>query len=145
MTNQNKLYQTEILEHLHTAGAGYDVLRYLSLPELLGAESSTLLYFMGRKLARQFDLRTLADLYLTFEKMGWGQLEMMKEKRKELIFSLMSDAVVHRLKAPFPVDFRMEAGFLAEAIEMIYDAGTECVESVNTKIHQVQFTVVYTA
>src|SRR5699024_2464060 len=130
---------------LHTNGAGYDILRYLALPALFGDERDTLLYFTGRKLARNFALETLNDLYEAFEKLGWGKLEMTKEKRKEITLSLRSDSVVQRLEAPFPIEFRLEAGFIAEAIEMIFDAGTECVEEIHEKIRQVEFTVVYTA
>ncbi|HIS29677.1 MAG TPA: DUF2507 domain-containing protein [Candidatus Avamphibacillus intestinigallinarum] len=138
-------YAIDLFDNLHTNGAGYDILRYLALPELFGDERDTLLYFTGRKLARHFAMETLNDLYEAFEKLGWGKLEMTKEKRKELTFSLMSDSVVQRLEAPFPIEFRLESGFIAEAIEMIFDAGTECVEEIHEKIRQVEFTVVYTA
>ena len=138
-------YSIDLFDNLHTNGAGYDILRYLALPELFGDERDILLYFTGRKLARHFVMETLNDLYAAFEKLGWGKLEMTKEKRKELTFSLMSDSVVQRLEAPFPIEFRLESGFIAEAIEMIFDAGTECVEEIHEKIRQVEFTVVYTA
>ncbi|WP_217586901.1 YslB family protein [Lentibacillus saliphilus] len=132
------------LDQLSTTGAGYDVLRYISLPDVLGTEAETLLYFMGKNLARKLQAETMHDLFYLFEKMGWGRLDFVKEKRKELIFTLMSDAVVQRLKAPFEADFRLEAGFLSETLGMIKGRTCECSESVNPKIHQVVFTVVYT-
>src|SRR5699024_1681978 len=135
----------DLVDNLHTIGAGYDILRYLALPELFGDERDTLLYFTGRKLARHFAMETLNDLYEAFEKLGWGKLEMTKEKRKELTFSLMSDSVVQRLEAPFPIEFRLESGFIAEAIEMIFDVGAGCIEDIHENIRQVEFTVVYTA
>ncbi len=69
------------LDELHTTGAGYDILRYVGLPELLGQEKDTLSYFIGKSLARKFDMKTLEDIYLMFEKMGWGKLELVKQKR----------------------------------------------------------------
>lgn len=143
-TLEDKHFPIDLLDSLHTSGAGFDILRYLGLPELFGTESDTLLYFMGRKIARKFHFHELHDVYLVFEKLGWGKLELIKERRKTLIFSLMSDAVVHRLQAPVPVDFRLEAGFLAEAVQSIYEVGTEAREKINERIHQIEFTVAYT-
>lgn len=142
---ENTRFPIDLLDSLHTSGAGFDIVRYLGLPELFGTESDTLLYFMGRKLARKFGFYDLKDVYSVFDKLGWGHLELVQEKKKILVFSLMSDAVVHRLQAPLlHVDFRLEAGFLAEAVQMIYEVGTECAEKINPKIHQVEFTVAYT-
>ncbi len=131
------------LDELHTTFAGYDILRYISLPELLGREAHTLFYFMGRKLARKIDIKSLDDIYFIFDKFGWGNLELVKEKRRELIFHLMADSVVHRLKASYPTDFRLEAGFLAEAIEMVDQTPCECIEEINRKILQIEFKVVF--
>ncbi|WP_087971840.1 YslB family protein [Oceanobacillus rekensis] len=131
------------LEELQTMGAGYDILRYVSLPELLGEEKDTLFYFMGRSLARKFDIKTIEDIYFLFGKLGWGTLELVKQKKKEYIFQLLSDAVVLRLKAPFEADFRLEAGFLAEAVQMVEGMECECAEEINQRIKQVEFAVVF--
>lgn len=144
MSKNQQVYSTSLLEELHTSGAGYDVLRYISLPELLGPEADTLLYFMGRNLARKLTFDTIEDIYYIFEKLGWGKLEPLKVKRKELTFSLMSDSVVNRLKASFKADFRMEAGFLAEAIQQLKETEAECIEEINKKIMQVKFSVLIT-
>src|SRR5699024_11803555 len=80
-----------------------------------------------------------------FEKMGWGKLELVKEKKKLLTFTLLADSVVHRLKAPIETEFRLEAGFLSESIQLIHDIECECIEEINPKIHQVQFKIMYTA
>lgn len=130
------------LEDLYTAGAGFDILRYVALPELLGEESSTLLYFMGKNLARKFDIHTIEDIYNIFDKLGIGNLELVKEKKQEKVFHLLADSVVLRLKSPIKADFRLEAGFLAEAIQTIDGIETECIEEINQRIHQVQFSVI---
>lgn len=132
------------LEDLHTEGAGFDVLRYLALPDLLGEEAPTLLYFMGKNLARKFDIQSIDDIIYIFDQLGIGKLELVKEKKKEKIFHLLSDSVVLRLKGPFEADFRLEAGFLAEAVQRIEGTECECTEEINRRIHQIQFNVVYT-
>lgn len=132
------------LEDLHTEGAGYDVLRYLALPDLLGSEAPTLLYFMGKSLARKFEINSLEDIVYIFDRLGIGKLESVKEKKREKIFVLLSDSVVLRLKGPMEADFRLEAGFLAEAMEMVDGIECECMETINHRIHQVQFTIFYT-
>jgi len=138
-------FPPSLLEDLQTTGSGFDVLRYIGLPELFGGETSTLLYFMGRKLARHFAFNELDDIYNAFERLGWGKLELVKEKRKELVFSLMDDAIVRKLKSPLPIDFRLEAGFLAEAVNMAFDKSAECMDEINFKIHTVQLSVLYTS
>ncbi|MDY0405417.1 YslB family protein [Virgibacillus sp. 179-BFC.A HS] len=133
-----------MLDQLQSPGAGYDILRYIGLPELLGNEKDALLYFMGKKLARKFSISSLDDLVTFFAAMGWGSLELVKEKRKEVIFYLLADAVVQRIDAKIPTEFQLESGFLAEALELIYEKVCECSYEVNNKIHQVEFHVYFT-
>src|SRR5699024_11832323 len=93
---------------------------------------------MGKNLARKFEFETLEDIYYFFQQIGWGNLELVKERRRELIFHLLSDSVVHRLQAPFEADFRLEAGFLAEAIQQLEETECECIEDINHRIHQIR-------
>lgn len=143
MSKKEKI-SLSLLDELNTSGAGYDVLRYISLPDLFGAEAHTIFYFMGKDLARNLNIKTADELYLAADKLGWGRLELVKENKKSLTFNLMADAVFHRLQASFDVDFRLEAGFIAEAVHMINDIECECTEKINAKIHQVEFKVYYT-
>lgn len=143
MSKRHESLSLSLLDELHTAGAGYDVLRYISLPELFGTEANTILYFMGKDLARKLNMKEIDDIYYTAEKLGWGKLELVKENKKGLTFHLMADAVFHRLQATFDVDFRLEAGFIAEAIQLLYGVECECVEKINPKIHQVEFKVAF--
>ncbi|HLR03737.1 MAG TPA: YslB family protein [Virgibacillus sp.] len=145
METKDDLLPVSLLDSLHTSGAGYDILRYISLPDIFGSETNTLLYYTGKHLARQFEIESLDDVSYMFEKMGWGRLDFVKEKRRYLEFELMSDAIVHRLKTPLETEFRLEAGFLASAIQKIKGLECECTEEINKKLHQVIFTVFYTA
>jgi len=144
MTKKNESFPVHLLDNLHTEGAGYDVLRYIALPELFGQESDTLLYFLGRRTARKLEIKTVEDIVHTFKALGWGHLELIKEKNNYLLFHLKSDAVVLRLKASFNTEFRLESGFLAEALEMIKGKTCECTESIHKRIHQIEFKVHYT-
>src|SRR5690625_8014176 len=117
MVKKQQLLPVSLLTDLDSQTVGYDVLRYISLPQLLGQETDTLLYYMGRNLARAVDIKTLEDVYFMFDKLGWGRVEPMKEREDTIVFSLMADAVVKRLNAPFPTEFGLEAGFLADAMQ----------------------------
>lgn len=144
VTKEKKQLSVSQLDDLQSSGAGYEILRYVGLPELLGTESETLLYFIGRNLARKLEITSLDDVYLIFDKLGWGHLELVREQKKELTFHLMADSVAKRIKSPFPTDFRMEAGFLAEALQCVKEVPCECVEEIHQKIFQVELSVVYT-
>nr|WP_239984628.1 YslB family protein [Lentibacillus sediminis] len=144
MPQKQSIFTISEFAELHTDGAGYDILRHLCLPELLGDESSSILYFMGRNLARKIDINSMEEIVSAFDVFGWGKLELVKEKRKELVFQLMSDAVVRRLESPFDTEFRLEAGFLAEAVQTMKQTDCECTETTNRRIGQIEFSVIYT-
>lgn len=133
-----------MLDELDSETVGQDVLRYISLPNVLGHEKDTLLYFVGRTLAREIELETLNDVIYLFKKFRWGNLELVKDKKKEMVFHLMADEVVRRLEAPFDTDFRMEAGFIAEAVQRLTDRPTECSETINERLYRIQFKVFFT-
>lgn len=144
MSKNNDKLSVSLLDALHTSGAGYDILRYISLPKLFGSEANTILYFMGKDLARSFQIESINDIYEISEKLGWGKMELIKERKNSLTFTLMADAIFHRLQAPLTLDFRLEAGFLAESVSNIKGIECECSEKINSKIYQIQFKVVYT-
>lgn len=129
------------LEQLYSDGAGYDILRYVGLPELFGEEKETLLYFLGRNIARNFEFNSLEDLSLFFEKMGLGVLELVKDKKQIKTFYLLSDAVVAKLESNIETDFRLEAGLIAEVIQELEGVDCECIESVQRRIKQIEFNV----
>ena len=144
MATKKELLPVSLLEELNSEGAGYDILRYVALPELLGNQSDTVLYFMGRNLARKFNIETMDDLSSVYEKMGWGQLELVKEKKKVLVFHLMSDAVALRLQSSFHTEFQLEAGFLAEAVQNIKNGTCECTDKIMKRTFLVEFSVFIT-
>src|SRR5699024_4671084 len=133
-----------VIEQLSSETISYDILKYVSLPNVFGAEKEAIMYYVGRDLARNIEMRSMDDLLYLFDKFRWGKLELIKQKKNEMTFHLMSDDIVHRLRSPLEVDFRLEAGFLAEAIQRLYERHSECTEKVNEKLYRVQFKVIFT-
>lgn len=133
-----------VIEQLSSETIGYDILKYVSLPNVFGREKEAIMYYIGRDLARNIEMRSMDDLLYLFDKFRWGKLELIKQKKNEMTFHLMSDDIVHRLRSPFEVDFRLEAGFLAEAIQRLYERHSECTEKVNEKLYRVQFNLIFT-
>lgn len=140
----DELIPLSTLDDFLPASTGYDILRYVSLPDMFGSEADSLLYFTGRKLARKLEINTNDDILYIFKKLSWGNLELIKDKKNSMRFYLMSDEIVKRIQSSVPVDFRLEAGFLAEAIEKITNRSCECMDEVNTRIFRVQFDIVFT-
>lgn len=143
MSNDELIPLSIVDDFLHTT-TGHDILRYISLPDIFGAEADSLLYFTGRKLARKLDIKKTDDIFYMFKKLGWGNLELIKEKKNSMRFFLMSDEIIKRIQAPIPVDFQLECGFLAEAIEKAINRPCECTNDVNERLYRVQFNVMFT-
>lgn len=142
-SNADKLNISQ-LDQLHTSGCGYDVLRYIGLPEILGKESDTLLYFLGKSLARKIEIDSIESLVTIVEKLGWGRLELVKQKKKEYVFQLMDDSIVQKLKSSIETDFRLESGFISEAMQQITGNDCECKEEKIRRIYTIKFTVYFT-
>lgn len=140
---ESKLISLSTLDDFPTDTIGQDILRYIGLPEMLGPEKDTLLYFMGKSIARKFEINKMEDIIYFFYKLRWGNLELVKEKKNSLTFHLMSDDVVHRLNSSLETDFRLEAGFIAETIFQVTERPSECTETINERLYRVEFTAHY--
>lgn len=141
---EGNIISLSALDEFPAETAGQDILRYIGLPTVLGQEKDTILYFIGRNLARQFEMNSLDDVRYIYKKLNWGQLELIKEKNNQLSFHLMADEIVHRIKSSIETEFRMEAGFLAEAVQKIYGKGSECTETVQKRLFRIDFKVFFT-
>lgn len=144
LPNKKQLQPISAFEDLQSTGAGYDILRYVSLPQLLGKESDTILYFMGKSLAQTMEIHSIDDIILLFKQFGWGALDPVKEKKKSSTFHLLDDSIVQKLTSSLDIDFRYESGFLAGACEQLYGIECECLEKIHHKIYQVEFTIIFT-
>ncbi|RWZ59841.1 DUF2507 domain-containing protein [Halobacillus fulvus] len=130
---------TSNISSLVGTGAGFDLMRYYTLPDFLGKDAPYMLYYMGKNIARQTEIQDFDDLYEFFQYMGWGDLNLVQEKRKKMIFHLTGHIIEKRLNQEmFPVDFRLESGFLAEITQNLTGHTYECFEEVNKKGHFVE-------
>lgn len=130
-----------VVEQLDTSGSGYDLLRYVALPDLLGTDAATILYVLGKNLARAMEWKSIDEIIDFFYKTGWGTLEMMKEKRSEHIFKLQTRVISKRYELGIETDYRLESGFLAAAMETLYQYNCECVEEEKPKKNYVELRV----
>jgi len=132
-----------VLDEFSPNTVGQDILRYVSLPDFLGSEKDTLLYYFGKNLARILEIDTIDDIYYVFHKLQWGHLELIKDKRNYMTFHLMADEVVQRLQSSITTDFRIESGFLAESIQKLTTRSCECTEKINEKLFRIEFRVFF--
>lgn len=110
----------------------YTLLRNDLLPELLGKEEETILYWAGKHLARKHPLSSTEEICDFFQKAAWGSLSVIQEKTNKRVFELIPTL-------PTPTHYKLEAGFLAEQYETMTDCVTETLEQVKRK--RVLFTV----
>ncbi|OIJ10335.1 hypothetical protein BKP35_14670 [Anaerobacillus arseniciselenatis] len=103
---------------------GYKLLKEDLLPDLLGKEHNSILYWAGKSLARKYPAPSFDDIILFFKKAGWGELLIVKEKRSEVIFELTSNLFNDKKELSTP----LEAGFLAQQVESIKGGITETNE-----------------
>ncbi|MEI3612608.1 DUF2507 domain-containing protein [Pseudogracilibacillus sp. SO30301A] len=138
------LISLSTLDEFNSETIGQDILRYISLPSFLGHERDTLLYFIGRNLARKIHIGSFDDVIYLFKKFRWGNLELIKDKKNHMILHLMSDDIVKRMQASIEVDFRLEAGFIAEAMQNVTGRPAECTETVNERLFRVEYKLYFT-
>ncbi|WML47342.1 DUF2507 domain-containing protein [Neobacillus sp. PS3-34] len=95
----------------------------------------------GKRLARKYPLNSLDEINDFFVKASWGQLEMKTATKNEMEFEMNSPFIVSRVKSKSEYFFQLEAGFLAQQIELLKGAVTEAFEHPVKKAQKVQFTV----
>src|SRR5690625_6093050 len=93
-----KTIPLSVLDEFTPNIVGQDILRYVSLPDFLGTEKDTLLYYFGKNLGRLMEITTIDDIYYVFNKLQWGNLELIKDKRNHMILNLMTDEVVQQIQ-----------------------------------------------
>ncbi|WP_416151425.1 YslB family protein [Salipaludibacillus sp. HK11] len=109
----NNIHSEEELDNSKVTDYAYDLLRHELLPELLGEDETMILYWAGKTLARkkmkQLESINTADFFM---KANFGTLSLVKEKRHERIYELVSP---HQIKDR-PVS--LESGFIAQMVEL---------------------------
>ncbi|MCL1630564.1 YslB family protein [Sporolactobacillus sp. CPB3-1] len=97
---------------------GYELIRSLLIPELLGKETASILYWSGRKLARQYPLENEQQVIDFFDRAGWGTLSLISKTKNKMTFECSSPLIASRIHDyPDSGSFSLEAGFIAEQIQ----------------------------
>lgn len=120
---------------------GYELLREVLLPDLLGKDTPQLLYWAGKNLARKYPLDSIELIPSFFLQAGWGNLILVKEKKDEFEFHLTGDLISNRLQKKETATFQLEAGFLAWQIQQLTGQLSESYEQQKKRALQVIFTV----
>lgn len=142
MKDRPEVEQTINLDETRTISIfGYELIRDVLLPEILGKDTPEILYWAGKRLARKYPLKDFDELTKFFANASWGQLEIKKESKNEIDFELMSPIIVSRVKSKAEHFFQLEAGFLAQQIELQKEVIAETYEHPSKKSNKVLFTV----
>lgn len=117
---------------------GYEIIRDHILSSILGKHEDDVLYWAGKELARKFPCKSQDELIAFFADAGWGTLELIKESKDGRIFQLTNDPEILQIKQR---SFKLEAGFIAEQIQLAKGYLTECYNEKREKQQYVMFTV----
>jgi predicted hydrocarbon binding protein len=120
---------------------GYELIREVLLPDILGKDTPEILYWAGKRLARKYPLETIEDIIQFFSRAAWGVLAVKNEKKDEMEFELNSPLMVSRVKSKAEHFFQLEAGFLAQQIEIQKEVIAETFEHPIKHARNVLFTV----
>lgn len=127
MTEANK-QQEENDRTLQVPVFGYELLRDMLLPDLLGKDHAQIIYWSGKQLARRFTISTQEEISQFFNEAGWGKLEIIEQNKYEITYLLSGDMVKRRLELNKDATFQLEAGFLAEQIQRQKGKTAEAIE-----------------
>lgn len=116
---------------------GYELIRNDVLSELLGKEKDSLLYWMGKSVARKYPLETIEEMILFFEKAQWGSLHLLKEKPYERTYELTAPWMGKTDQRCY----QLEAGFIAQQIETWTQATSVALITEKKELIQINVTI----
>ncbi|MBD1381153.1 YslB family protein [Metabacillus arenae] len=140
--NKN-LFRSEFekLQDIEVPAFGFELMREVLIPDILGKESSQMLYWAGKNLARKYPLNSLEEVISFFHCAGWGKLSIVHKKGTEMEFELEGELIQARFKAKKEPFFQLEAGFLAQQMEQLNNQITETYEQIKRRANKAVFTV----
>jgi len=121
----NAFYSQFAANAAHTTVLSVEILRDALLPNLLGDDSSGILYWAGKDLARKFPVDSDADLVTFFDQAGWGHLVITHTSNDLLTYELTGEPVARRNAAIKTPDYMLETGFLAEQAAQRFNCVSE--------------------
>ena len=141
MNKQLEIVQLEELKDRQIPAFGFELLREVLLPDLLGRDLPQILYWAGKGLARKHPVNSIEELFEFFKIAGWGNLALLHNKKNEMEFELSGEFISLRFKKANAPTFQLEAGFLAEQLQMMNNYITETYEQEKKRANKVIFTV----
>jgi predicted hydrocarbon binding protein len=140
MTNHAPDFDKFTDDNEQVTAFGYELIRSILIPELLGEESDRILYWAGKSLARRFPLTSVQETIDFFKKAAWGDLSISEENKREITFELTSKLISSRFQNKSGHSYQLEAGFLAEQIQHLKE---RISETYDTKKHEKQHKVIF--
>lgn len=120
---------------------GYELLREILIPDILGKDTPEITYWAGKHLARKFPLLSIEEMISFFNEAGWGELQLLDEKRNGIKLELSGTTVERRFHMNPEPCFRLEAGFIAHQFQTQKRVVTEAYDEVHKKQRNVIFLV----
>ncbi|MFW0781093.1 YslB family protein [Rossellomorea marisflavi] len=133
----------EVVESQSVPVFGYELIRDLLLPDILGKHTPDILYWGGKQLSRKFPLPSNDELISFFREAGWGDLAIVEQKKNEITFELSGEFVKRRNSLKSDASFKLETGFLAEFVQMQYKFVTEATDELHKRNQTVKITAVW--
>lgn len=136
-------YETKIekFKEMEVSAFAYELIKEVLIPDLLGSEYPSMMYWAGKNIARKFPLDSWNDIPAFFQEAGWGNLVLVEAKKNRIEFTLDGPLVSNRLKHQKEPNFQMEAGFIAEQIQMLNNNIAESYEQIKKRTDKVELTV----
>ncbi|MGP7816759.1 YslB family protein [Niallia sp. 01092] len=128
-------------EPLTVPAYGYELIREILIPDLLGRDTPELLYWAGKRIARMFPLEHIEEARNFFEKAGWGTLEVSKQSKYEMEYTLTSPLIEKRLREKGKCTFQLETGYLAQQHEHLKKVIAEAFEDPKRRDKKITITV----
>jgi predicted hydrocarbon binding protein len=141
LKNTRSTQQDISLEEISVPSFGFELIREELLTNILGKDAPDILYWSGKQLARTHPLQSLPEIITFFENAGWGQLAVKKELKNELQLELSGQLITRRIRLNKESHYKLEAGFLAQQLEMQNGMITEAYEQLQKKTEHVEIIV----
>lgn len=141
MKKHSYLIDYQELKDIQMPAFGYELLREVLLPDILGQDYPQMLYWAGKSMARKYPVQSTEELISFFLAAGWGNLELVQDKKNEMEFELSGDMIQLRFKKSNDISFQLEAGFVAEQLQQMNNHITETYEQIKKRANKVVFTV----
>jgi len=131
----------DTMVNLENAAFPLEVLRDRLLPNLFQENESEISYWAGKSLAQTETFSNDAEIIAFFAAAGFGDLEAIKTTTTDAEWHLSGPIVMARAINEREATFSLEAGFLAQALEMVMNRPVEAISEVVRKKDYVKLTL----